>query len=267
VVSLKNSILLFVIIFISFFPFRGVAENRYSLVIPGTGDSQQLFRQLALLFEQDNPDMRVTFPDSTGSGGGIQAVAKGKAVLGRTARLLKENEVALGLKEYPFARVPIVFAVHPSVTNLTDLTTEQILGIFSGEIANWRVVGGPDHKIYVVNREHGDTNYDVLATKMPGFSAMTPVGVVKYSQPAATQAIAKHEYTIGYLSLASALGRNLVPLAIDGIDPCRSNYVFVTSLHIISKGKVGPFEKRFIDFLFTDPARQLMRKSGVLPLD
>ncbi|MDB4470643.1 substrate-binding domain-containing protein, partial [Deltaproteobacteria bacterium] len=65
------------------------------LVIDGTGDSQQLLRQLAQAYEAANPDSKIIVPDSSGSSGGVKALLKGKTDLARIARPLKAKEKAM----------------------------------------------------------------------------------------------------------------------------------------------------------------------------
>ena len=99
-------------------PALAAAETT-TLTIAGTGDSQDLLRILAQRFMRDNPDIQVAVPDSVGTTGGIRSVLTGRAELARTARPLRADEVAGGLAETVFAHVPVVFAVHPSVTGVT----------------------------------------------------------------------------------------------------------------------------------------------------
>ena len=131
-------------------------------MIEGTGDSQVILRGIASLFEALHPDVRVFVPDSVGSGGGVKALIAGKADLARTARPLKAKEKKEGITQIPFAWSPIVFAAHPSGAAVKNITMDQALEIFSGELSNWKALGGPDHKLYPVSREAGDSSRNVV---------------------------------------------------------------------------------------------------------
>lgn len=238
------------------------------LDVPGTGDSQILLRNIAQMYEQQYPDRQVNIPDSVGSGGGIQAVIDGKAILGRTARPLKDREVDLGVVEYQFARIPVVYVVHPSVTGITNLTLDQIIGIYNGTITNWKQVNGPDHKIYIVNREQGDATRDVLERYIPELGSFKPVGTFRYSSPGAQDAISNHPYTIGYLSLAAAKALNLVTISVEGLDPHseESGYPYVTPLYVVSKGELREPARNFLRYLRSVEIQAYLRKQGAIPV-
>jgi len=68
------------------------ASAKERLVIAGTGDSQAILQQLAVLFKVDNPGTVVEVPHSVGSGGGVKAIKQHTVDLARTARPLKEKE-------------------------------------------------------------------------------------------------------------------------------------------------------------------------------
>lgn len=263
-----KSIFISTIFVITLFNCQGMAAEIRHIDIPGTGDSQSLLRSLAVLFEQRNESIKVTIPESIGSGGGIDAVANGRALVGRTARPLSQEERNLGLIEYSFARVPIVLVVHPTVTGFDNLTDRQVVDIFSGKITNWLTLGGPDHKIYVVNREKGDVTRDVLSAHLPDFDKIIPTGIIFYSNPDALSAITNNAYTISYLSLSSALSNKLRIVEIDGLNPLDpgSGYPYVTRFFLISKGAIGGDAKRFLDFLVSDEARKEMKDQGVIPV-
>lgn len=244
------------------------AEQR--LVIAGTGDSQELLRVLGIEFSKANPGNLIVIPDTIGSLGGIKSLKEGKVKLARTARPLKDNERP-GLTEILFARTPIVFTVHPSLREIDNLTHEQVLGIYSGKYRNWSDLGGPDHKIYIVDREAGDSARIILEKHMPGFKNIQTIGIMKYNTQDAVQSIEDHKFTLGYLPMAPIIGRNLKPLSLDGVAPSLKNiaqgtYKYAIPFYLVSKGKPEGLSKRFLDYLFTARARDLMIKRGVMPV-
>ena len=246
-----------------FYTFPIHAET---LVVSGTGDSQSLLRALAPLFEQSHPGVTVKVPDSIGSGGGIRAISQGTIDLARTARPLKEKEKQ-GLIQHPFAVSPVVFVTHPSVLGIENLTTEQILGIFSGNFRNWQLLGGPDNRIYSITREKGDSSRRVLDRNLAGFSAIKPVGKTFYSTPNTVEAITGHRYTIGYLPLSEALHSKVNILALDGVAPSMENlasgsYPLVNTFYIVSKGEPTGIAKKFLDFLYSKEARAIIEQYG-----
>jgi phosphate transport system substrate-binding protein len=243
-----------------------------SFIIAGTGDSQPLLRHLAKRFENDNisSGILVYVPDSIGSGGGILALKKGVAQLARTARPIKKREKE-GLISIPFAVSPIVFAVHPSVTGIDNLTSSDVLGIYSGKFKNWSELGGVDHKIYVVDREHGDSSLRVLAKTIEGWHSDMQVGKMYYNTATAAKAVANHPFTIGYLPLSIALGSGLKVLTINGNAPDESavvsgEYPYTVYFELVAKKSVAGWEKKFIRYMFTPKIRRFMHIIGVYPI-
>jgi len=240
-----------------------------TIAICGSGDSQNLLRQLAVAYEQSHPDVSIDVPDSIGSGGGIKATAAGKCDLGRVARPLKEKEKALNLAYLLFADSPVVFLINSSVTGITSITGQQIVGIFSGTITHWSQLGGPHEKIYVANREKGDSSRSIIEQYIPAFNEIEkPVGQTLYTTPENNAAINRYRYTIGYSSLAEAKNQpNIVVLQFENISPDRQNvtkgtYKLIAPLGLVWKDKPEQEVKNFIDFLYTPAAEMIMADHG-----
>ena len=156
------------------------------LEIPGTGDSQELLRGLAKVFNESQDVITVSIPNSVGSGGGVKLVGTGANELGRVARGIKSKEKRYNLKYIQFASSPVVFAVSHNVKGVDNITAEQVAGIYSGEIKNWRALGVNPGKIYVISREPGDSSRKVLEKNIPGYKDIgKSIGKVIYSTPEA----------------------------------------------------------------------------------
>ena len=250
----------------------GEGEAAAPLVVAGTGDSQKLLRLLAQAFTRDNPGIRVDVPESVGTTAGIRALVSGQAQLARTVRPLREDERAAGLTEIVFARVPVVFAVHPSVTGVTGLTTDQTLALFSGKIKNWSELGGPDLPIARVCRETPETSRELLNAAIPGFAAEGCRGqAVAYTTPEAVALTAENPGAIGYFSLSAMAGTALVPLAFDGARPIpgqqpgQADYPLTIPLALVGKPPLAPDVARFLQFLAAPQAQALLLRQGCFP--
>lgn len=242
---------------------------KQTIIICGSGDSQNLLRHLAAAYEQSHPDVSIDVQDSIGSSGGIKATAAGKCDLGRVARPLKEQEKALNLSYLLFADSPVVFLVNSSVTGVTSITGQQAAGIFSGAITRWSELGGPHEKIYVANREKGDSSRTIIEKHIPAFNGIDkPVGQILYTTPENIAAINRYKYTIGYASLAEAENQpHIVVLQLDQVAPDRENvtkgaYRLVTPLGLVWKDGPDRQVKKFIDFLYSPAAEQIMASHG-----
>lgn len=248
------------------------SANPKVLVIPGTGDSQGLLRNLALLFTKNRPGITVEVPESVGSGGGIRSVLRGKNEIARVARPVTEKEFGQGLKSRIFAQAPVVFAVSPGLNGVTNLSLEQILGIYSGKIQTWDSLGGGG-KIYVMNREDGDSSRTVLENLVPGFKEIpTPAGAVVYTTPDAVQILLSSPNTIGYLPMPATAGTGLQILSVQDVPPSAANvrqkkYQMIVSFALVWKDPLSPLAQDFLDFLSSPAARKLMLENGAIPVE
>ena len=243
-----------------------------SLVIAGTGDSQSLLREIAIEFMQQYPDKHIDVPDSIGSGGGIKGLLKGQYVLARTARGLKANEQNGTLVEYAFAISPVVITTNTSDSNVTNLSSAQVVDIYTGKIPRWEKVGGAAAPIYPVDREAGDSSRDVLERHLNGFKEAKSIAKIFYNTQETYEAIANHQHTIGYLplDLAKVVGLNV--LSIDGIKPDKLNieigkYPYVSKFYLVSHKDMTPEAKMFIDFIYSEHALNIIKAKGLIPIN
>lgn len=246
-------------------------DNSTVLVIPGTGDSQSLLRKLTPLFAKKSRII-VEIPESVGSGGGIKSVLSGNNELARVARPLTDKENAQGLKAKTFALSPVVFALNPKVEGITNLSFAQILGIYSGKIQQWDSLGGGG-KIFMMNREEGDSSRTLLEQLIPGFKEISaPAGSIVYSTPEALQTLMATPNTIGYLPQAAMIGTGLKELSIQDIAPSVENvrqkkYLLVVPFALVWKEPLSPRAQSFLDFLSSPAAKKLMLENGAIPVE
>ena len=254
----------------------GPALASESLIIDGTGDSQEILRKLSERYEELHPGARVMVPDSVGSGGGIKSVLQGQAGLARTARPLKSKEAESGLSQVLFAWSPVVFAAHPSVASVRSVTLDQILDIYAGKTGNWTALGGPDHKLYPVNREEGDSSRTVinafLAKALDNAQGMGTAGKVFYTTGDTVLALKRNAYAIGFVPLSEAKAAGLHMFALDSVFPDEAavkgkTYPLVTPFYLVKPSDPSPLAIDFIDFILSEPARAMMREQGVFPAD
>ncbi len=247
------------------------AQMGHRLLVVGSGDSEYLMVALGLEFQKIHPDVVVVVPPSVHTGGGIKAVVEGKADLARISRPLLPHERVKGIRYCFFAKSPVVFVVHPTVKGVENITRKELVGIYQGRIRNWKVLGGPDHKIYVVQREPGDSCRTVLEKDFPEL-AKVPEGVAytAFSTPEALTVIEAHGYTIGYLPMAMARAGNVKVLALNGVKPTLENvasgrYKYYVPLGVAYRDPLSPLARLFLKFLSSPRARRIIEDFGSLP--
>ena len=268
---MKRGCLLGLVLVFSLVVFTDSAYAKDRIVICGTGDSQSILREMAVLFERHHPDIDVDVPDSIGSSGGIRMTARGRCDLGRVARKLKRKEQKYHLKYLPFAYSPVVFAANLGGMKTLSLSTEEILDIFAGKIKTWMPYIGQDRPIYVANREPGDSSRRVLEKTFPGWRNIKHfAGKTVFSTPELVSVLTNNRYTIGYGPLSMLQDRGLTIISIDGFAPDIKNvqdgrYRYLTPFGIVWKGRLEGPSRSFVDFLFSKEARALLLKRGLIP--
>ncbi len=130
----------------------------------GSTSMEKVINSLGESFMAMNKDVKFTY-NPTGSGSGIQAVSEDRCDIGLSSRALKDDEKASGLVETVVALDGIAIVVNPE-NPVSDLDIDTIAKIYTGEITNWKDVGGNDAEIVLIGREAGSGTRD-------GFESIT----------------------------------------------------------------------------------------------
>lgn len=260
-----KGVLLICFFMLYLFPAPVKAEE---ITIVGTGSGPLILKEIGKAFRQQNPDITINVPRSIGSGGGIKAVGNDEYLIGRVARGIKDNEKHYNLTYLPIARVPIVFYVNPNVP-VDNLTNEQIIGIYSGKIFDWREVGGHNARIKVVRRQEGDSSLSVLLQSFPHFkdSPITEFSKTTYSDPDTIELVEKTPDTIAFGAYSDVMKRKVAVLKMDGVSAIDSAYPYygVFALVFKEKNRTGGL-KAFIDFAASPATAGAIKKGGGLPV-
>ncbi len=238
-----------------------------TVTIVGTGDGVSILKGIGAAFTAANPDVTIDIPESIGSGGGIKAVGADEFKVARVAREIKDKEKPLGLTYLPYAKVPVVFFVHPGV-GVTNLTAQQVVDIYSGKVTDWQAVGGKGGNIRVVRREDGDSSLEVLQKTFPGFKAITITEKSKTAlkTPEMIELVTKKEGTIGFGPLDVATANKLAVVNIDGVTPVQAGYPSVGVMAFVYKeaNNTGGI-KKFLEFATSASSHEIIKQAGCLP--
>ena len=166
-------------------------------------------------FNEANPDVTINYTGS-GSGAGITGVLDGTCDLGLSSRALTDDEKSQGAVENIIALDGVAVVVNPENT-VTDLTTEQIAQIFTGEITNWSELGGADAEIAVFGRENGSGTRSAFEEIVGVEDAC--VYTNEYSSTGDVIGnVASNPNAIGYASL-SAVDETVTAVNVNGVAP------------------------------------------------
>ena len=244
----------------------GAAEK---LAVVGTGDGIEILKAVGAAFTVKHPEIAIDVPPSIHSAGGIRAVAQNAAIVGRIARPLKESELELGLRVAPIFRQPTVFFVHPSA-KVRNLSAAQLTGIFTGTVTNWRDVGGADLRVRVVRREESDSSLAVLRDTLRGWKELefnTHRSKLAVTTQDAFDSVEQNEGAIGFGPYSRVLEQRFTVLRVDGVHPTDPTYPSAVTLSLIYRDEtVTEAARKFIDFVFTSTAQDVVRDLGGIPI-
>ena len=233
----------------------------------GSTSMEKVIGALSESFMANNADATVTY-NPTGSGSGITAVQEGTCDIGLSSRALKDEEKAAGLKETVLAYDGIAIIVHPD-NPVSDLTIEQIAQLYTGEITNWKDVGGNDAEVVLIGREAASGTRD-------GFESITGTkDKCQYRQELTSTgdvitAVSQNPDAIGYASLAS-IKDSVKALNVDGVIPSEDTvkdgsykvqrpFVLVT----VEGKALTPVAQVFFDYAVSSDAAAIIAKAGAV---
>lgn len=235
-----------------------------------TDGSTSMSKVIGALSEAYESDTGVTVTyNATGSGSGIQAVQEGRCDIGLSSRSLKDEEKAKGLEETTLALDGIALVVNPE-NPVSDLDLETISKIYTGEISNWKDVGGNDSDIVLIGREAGSGTRD-------GFESITyTTDKCQYRQELTSTGdviatVASNPNAIGYASL-SAVKDSVKALKVAGVAPSEEtvkdgSYVVQRPFVLVTvKDKaLSENAKKFMEFVTSKSANDIISGAGVVP--
>lgn len=163
------------------------------------------------------------------------------------------------LKDHQVAVVIFTMIVNAKVTGVTNLTTDQVKGIYSGTITNWKQVGGPDLKIVVVSRPASSGTRATFQKYVLGGpeTISGPSSLTSDSTGTVVQNITQTDGAIGYVALGPAKKSGLTTLSIDGNAPTadlvkNNTYKFWNIEHMYTKGDATGLAQALINYMTSD---------------
>ena len=210
-----------------------------------------------------------------GSGTGLTQVLDGSVNIGNSDMFANENlsaDKATQLVDHQVCAEGFAVAVNKNL-GITNLTKDQIKKIFSGQVKNWKEVGGPDKAILVIHRTASSgTRATFVKTVLDGDKALEndAIGATQDANGSVLTAMQQSEGAISYLGLAYLSGDakdKLVGVSIDGVSPDKANittgkYVFWSWGHMYTKGEATGLSKKFIDYITSADDTNNIEKLG-----
>ena len=223
----------------------------------------------------------------SGTHGAYMNLIEGKTDVIIASRDISRNEkvsaaeAGVDLETAPLAIDALVFIVNPK-NPVRNLTADQVRKIYTGEITNWKEVGGVDHAITPYIRDADSGSQEKMETLV--MDGLTMIDGSRMPEIIGSQMASPYlqlegdEYGIGYTPFfyCTAMVRDLMQvnmLSIDGVMPSKeslrnNNYPFVSSIYAAIRKTEDPdsMAYKLYRFLFTDQGADMVDESGYIAI-
>ncbi|MBF0558109.1 MAG: phosphate ABC transporter substrate-binding protein, partial [Nitrospirae bacterium] len=207
-----------------------------------------------------------------GSERGIKDVREERADIGMCSRALSEKEK--DLYGFPIARDGVSIVVHKS-NPVKALSNAHVVGIFTGNITNWKAVGGPNAPIAILLRERQKNVTELFNNYYKIKESDIKGNVLVGDNPVTINAIESNPYAVGYISSgyaerAAAAGKPIKILPVSNVMPTRrniitANYPISRALSLVTKHLPSGLAKDFIDFSLSSSIVDIIEKYEFVP--
>ena len=236
--------------------------------LAGSTSMEKMCGALMEAFMEKYPNITVT-TEYTGSGAGIESVTSGSVDIGNASRALSDKEKSAGIEENIVAIDGIAMITHKSNT-VKNLTTEQLTKIYTGEIKNWKELGGQDQAIVVIGRESGS------GTRGAFEELLKIEDQCQYAQElnetgAVLAKVAKTEGAIGYVSL-DVVDDTVTALKLNDVEASEKtikdgSYQLQRPFVMATKGEISKQKgnvRAIFNFIESDAGQEVIKKVGLI---
>ena len=237
-------------------------ENTNDIVIAGSTSVQPVAQALANAYMNKHPNAKITVSGGDSSVG-INSVHSGQVNIGTSSRKLTSSE-SNGLTQYSIGEDAIAIIVN--VQNpVNNISTEQLMDIYTGKITNWNQLGGNNATIVPVTREVGSgTRYDFEKTVL-GNNSYTNNIKVSSSNYDAMQTVAVSSNAIGYVA-RNQLDPEVKLLGVNNISLTQQNvangeYPMKRQMLFLVKGEPTGVTKDFINFSLSPEGQAIINNT------
>ena len=179
----------------------------------------------------------------------------------------------------PIGKEAFVFFVHKD-NPIDNLTTEQIKAIYSGEITNWKQLGGKNEPISAYQRNEGSGSQSMLIRFMDGTPIMEPdTERINNLMDGIIEQVANYrnkdgaiDFSFRYYMEGIIKNPDVKLLSVDGVAPTVENiqsgaYPITASLYAVTwKGNNNRNVEKLLKWILSPEGQELVEKTGYVPI-
>ncbi len=251
-----------------------------NLKIKGSDTVLPLSQKFAEVFMKKHPETKISVVGG-GSGVGISSFIEGTTDIAMASRKMKMSEkMKMQDAGKAFKEVIIAYDALSVIVNtankVSQLTREQLEGIFTGKIVNWKEVGGDDEKIIVYSRESSSGTYEFFKEHIMQNKNFASSVLNMPATGAIVQSVSQTKGAIGYIGLAY-LDKNVkgIKISMDKgktfVEPSMKTakdktYGVIRSLQYYYLSKDEAKVKPFMDFILSAEGQKIVEEIGYVPI-
>jgi phosphate transport system substrate-binding protein len=226
-------------------------------------------------FEKSHPEIKFSVK-KTGSGDGLVALIDGRCHIATTSRFMKKDEytkaVAAGRMPVPFTICMdgVCLIVHPS-NPVRQLTKAQVKAIYTGQVTNWKDVGGADMPIVAISRDTSSGTYEVFHQLAVDSEKLSDRVEYANANPQIFTRVSTTPGAIGFVGLGF-VKTGVAAVRYENVLPTRQTisrgtYKLGRPLYLFTDGypELGSPLMQFCNFFMTEEGAEIIEAKGFVP--
>ena len=251
---------------------NNTASNGGSVTISISGSTSvgPLMEKIQEKYEEENNNVTLEIQQN-GSGAGIKDVISGISEIGMSSRELKDEEKT-SVQGTTVAYDGIALLVNTE-NPVSNISLEDVKKIYTGEITNWKELGGDDSPIVVVSREEGSGTRDAFQ-EIVGYKSeeLTKDATISDGSGAVKTTVAGNKNAIGFASF-EYIDSTVAALQVDGVEPTAQNvkdakYKISRPFLLVTKeDSLTVNGQKLMDFVLSTEGQQIVEENKLITID
>ena len=246
------------------------SKDTTTISISGSTSVGPLMEKIQEKYEEENNNVTLEIQQN-GSGAGIKDVISGISEIGMSSRELKDEEKG-SVQGTTVAYDGIALLVNPE-NPVKNISLEDVKKIYTGEITNWKEIGGDDAPIVVVSREEGSGTIDAFQ-EIVGYESeeLLKDATISDGSGAVKTTVAGNKNAIGFASF-EYIDNTVSALNINDVEPTADNvksgdYKLSRPFILVTKeDSLTENGQKLIDFVLSAEGQQIVEENKLITIE